>query len=197
MSQDVAEAHGLTSQALRSAQIADSADSALRNGERGERGTERGPPRAPGALHVSLQELYELKTLRVKIHEARIQCHAGSTWSEFFGLCLPHCMCRAWNNSSAFTPSHHPGPGGASFQAACWRARVTTGWTATKLPGAVRGTGHWEARCPAKLLDTLQWQLERQQQQKQESLRWHVWKMIKHSGKNNRRKFRSLTSDNM
>ena len=67
--QDVAEAHGLTSQALRSAQIADSADSALRSG--GERGTERGPPRsAPGALHVSLQELYELKTLRVKIYEA-------------------------------------------------------------------------------------------------------------------------------
>ena len=74
--QDVAEAHGLTSQALRSAQIA---DSALRSAaperperpERSERSERSGPVSgAPGALHVSLQELYELKTLRVKIYEA-------------------------------------------------------------------------------------------------------------------------------
>jgi len=95
---DVAEAHGLTSQALRSAQIADSADSALRSagGERGERGTERGPPRsAPGALHVSLQELYELKTLRVKIYEVEqafkqhaeeLESQLGELRQSFLGL---------------------------------------------------------------------------------------------------------------
>ena len=67
--QDVAEAHGLTSQALRSAQIADSAlrSAAPERPERSESGPVGG---APGALHVSLQELYELKTLRVKIYEA-------------------------------------------------------------------------------------------------------------------------------
>lgn len=77
--QDVAEAHGLTSQALRSAQIA---DSALRSAaperperpERSERSERSGPVSgasgAPEALHVSLQELYELKTQLVKIYEA-------------------------------------------------------------------------------------------------------------------------------
>jgi len=74
--QDVAEAHGLTSQALRSAQIADSAlrSAAPERPERSERSERSGPVSgasgAPGALHVSLQELYELKTLRVKIYEA-------------------------------------------------------------------------------------------------------------------------------
>jgi hypothetical protein len=74
--QDVAEAHGLTSQALRSAQIADSAlrSAAPERPERSERSERSGPVSgasgAPGAWHVSLQELYELKTLLVKIYEA-------------------------------------------------------------------------------------------------------------------------------
>ena len=72
--QDVAEAHGLTSQALRSAQIA---ETAARSGAPGAPVEKSPPPSgAPGALHVSLQELYELKTLRVKLFEAM-----GVPWS--------------------------------------------------------------------------------------------------------------------
>jgi hypothetical protein len=74
--QDVAEAHGLTSQALRSAQIADSAlrSAAPERPERSERSERSGPVSgasgAPGALHVSLQELFALTPLRVRISEA-------------------------------------------------------------------------------------------------------------------------------